>query len=301
MDDIEFTWLWREAVTASRRLNDSIDIEPYLQMDIVNSDEMARYQLQIEVGYLEDVNHVIQRELRHRRLLFVVFMALIVLLLVALAVGIPVTWSLVRPDECHAHQRTVRVGREGVLSFIDRSAWKARTPTRPLRDLKIPVKYAVIGHTAFNDICVSIDGCCDEVRTMQTVYMNFNNFSDIFYHYMIDNNGVVYEGRSANKQAEFTAVNKTRWKWEPRILFISLMGHFMTNQPTPIALTSLVVLLEYLQLPDIGLLQSDYVLYPLCHITDTLSPGKQLYDKLTSFPHWQDDPTSSYCNFTFPH
>jgi hypothetical protein len=156
MDDIEFTWLWREAVTASRRLNASIQPEPYLQLDVVNSDEMVRYELQIEVGYLEDVNHVIQRELRQRRRLSVVWTAVVVLLFVALSFAIPLTWRLTlrQPDECHTHMQTIRVGTEGVLSFMDRSAWKAGTPTRPLRDLKIPVKYAVIGHTAFNDICV---------------------------------------------------------------------------------------------------------------------------------------------------
>jgi hypothetical protein len=297
MDDIEFMWLWKEAVTALRRLSDSIQPEPYLQLDVVNSDEMARYQLQIEVGYLEDVNRVVQHELRQSRRLSVVWSVLIVVLVVGLAAAIPVTWLLSRPDACHNHKQTIRVGKSGQLSFIDRSAWNAKAPTSPLPHLETPVQYAVIGHTAFDDVCVSIDGCCEEVRTMQTIQMNFDKFQDITYHYMIDSSGVIYKGRQENKQTHVD--NATGW--EPRILFISLLGHFMINEPTSIALTALSNLFEYLQLPDIGLLQSNYTLYPLCQIKDTLSPGKQLYDKLASFPHWQVDGTFSHCNFTFPH
>lgn len=79
--------------------------------------------------------------------------------------------------------------------LVDRSTWGARTPkgTTPLPHP--PATYVVVIHTA-SDPCDIEASCSAEVREIQKMHMDLQQFDDIAYNFLVGGDGQTYEGRS---------------------------------------------------------------------------------------------------------
>jgi hypothetical protein len=97
----------------------------------------------------------------------------------------------------------------------------------------------VVHHTAGANSVPDWDA---EVRSIWHLHTNINGWGDIGYNYLIDPNGVVYEGRAGGDGAigaHFSCRNTNT-------VGIALLGTYSTATPTPAALESLESLLAEL-------------------------------------------------------
>ena len=100
------------------------------------------------------------------------------------------------------------------------------------------VTHLIVHHTA--DVNTHKDWAA-VVRSIWNFHVFSNGWSDVGYNYLIDPNGVIYEGRSGGDNvvgAHFSGVNGGT-------MGVSMLGTFTDVKPTPKALTSLRKLLAW--------------------------------------------------------
>ena len=101
-----------------------------------------------------------------------------------------------------------------------------------------PVTHLIVHHTAGGNIAADWPAV---VRSIWALHVNGNGWSDIGYNYLIDPNGVLYEGRQGGDGvigAHFSGVNTGT-------MGVSLMGTFSTTAPSPAAIDTLVAMLAW--------------------------------------------------------
>ena len=77
------------------------------------------------------------------------------------------------------------------------------------------------------------------VRSYWDFHVNVNGWDDIAYNWLIDGEGVIYEGRGSGMQgAHFSCMNT-------QTTGIAMIGNFETSTPTPIAINSLEDLITW--------------------------------------------------------
>ena len=105
-------------------------------------------------------------------------------------------------------------------------------------------------------------------------YHQGNGFVDVAYHFFVDRNGNVYEGRP------LSAVGDTFTEYDPTgHLLPCLDGNFEEQDPTPQALESLALLLAW-GCSQFGVEPRDILADR--DVAATLCPGAGLYQELTS-------------------
>jgi uncharacterized protein (TIGR03437 family) len=100
------------------------------------------------------------------------------------------------------------------------------------------VTHLIVHHTAGSN--ASSDWAA-VVRSIWNFHIFTNGWSDIGYNYLIDPNGVIYEGRAGGDNvtgAHFSCQNGST-------MGVSLLGTFTTVQPSSVALTSLKEILSW--------------------------------------------------------
>lgn len=111
-----------------------------------------------------------------------------------------------------------------------------------------------------------------QIKNIQQYHQDHNGYIDIAYHYLIDANGQIYQGRPEN------LVGATETEYDPSgHLLLCLLGNFQVQKPTLKQLESLAMLAAHLC--------SQYDIDPdtiLGHrdLTDTKCPGKHLYEQI---------------------
>jgi hypothetical protein len=170
--------------------------------------------------------------------------------------------------------------------IVSRKAWGARDPDHtapneygyadsPLEngwrvypgELSEVYNTVVIHHTAHAH---------DTVETMQDIqnlHMNRNGWADIGYHYGIDPNGNIYEGRDIGVRGSSVSGYNTG------LIGVVLMGNFEVDQPTEAQIASAQALVDWLA-----------ALYRLSHLAghsefngNTVCPGENLNTQLDIF------------------
>ncbi len=157
------------------------------------------------------------------------------------------------------------------------------TPTQPTH----LIVHHSAGFTNYNDYNWVVSYYWD-------LHVNTNGWDDIGYNWLVDPNGVIYEGRgSGNRGAHFSCMNE-------ETLGICLIGNYVSNQPAQNGLSALANLLAYescqnqIAPADSSLHQSSQLV--LQHVSGhldgntstqgcpkgTLCPGQQLYQKMDS-------------------
>mgnify|MGYP000875864896 CR=1 FL=1 len=149
----------------------------------------------------------------------------------------------------------------GPPAVIPRSEWGAEEPDPALQNEG--------GHEVFNTVVVHHSAMLlsEGPRAIQYVHMHRRDFLDIGYHFVIDGQGRIYEGRSL-------AVHGAHVKGHNAgTLGIALMGNYEESEPIPEQLARLKWLIRDLMTK-----------HPLTHLAGhsdflpgkTLCPGKNL-------------------------
>lgn len=85
------------------------------------------------------------------------------------------------------------------------------------------------------------------VRNIWQFHASSNNWGDIGYHFLIDPNGVIYEGRYTGVRDNGTVINGAHaYAFNYGSIGISMIGTYSAAQPTPAAQTSLHNVLSWL-------------------------------------------------------
>jgi hypothetical protein len=150
--------------------------------------------------------------------------------------------------------------------IITRAEWGASPPTGPY--LQHEINAVTIHHQGV--FASPNQDARRRLKTMQAFHQSKKRgFKDIAYHYIIDRNGNIYEGRPLN------AVGETKTDYDPKgHLLICLLGDFNVQEPTKQQLSALTALIlwsldTFHLLPDAVKGHRDYA--------HTDCPGKNLY------------------------
>lgn len=149
----------------------------------------------------------------------------------------------------------------GLPTVILRSAWGAEPPDPQLQDESSSEKFntVVVHHSAM--------ALSEGPREIQYAHMHQRGFLDIGYHFVIDRQGLIYEGRSLAVHGAHVSGHNAG------TLGIALMGNYEEIAPLPEQLDRLKWLIRDLMTQ-----------YPLTHLAGhsdflpgkTLCPGKNL-------------------------
>ena len=154
--------------------------------------------------------------------------------------------SLVLPAQAPvavAQAKPPKVPIAGCPKIFSRLDWNATAPdTRRINPMgkitRITIHHAGMGVEEES----SIEAVKAELRTIQRSHKGFRHWADIGYHYIIDANGRVWEGRPIKYQGAH-AGNSTVNKGNVGIV---VMGNFNLQRPTTIQMASLRRLVGYL-------------------------------------------------------
>jgi hypothetical protein len=136
--------------------------------------------------------------------------------------------------------------------MVRRAAWGAAEARRGPAEFDQTVEKLVVHHTAIDD------GSGDWARQVREIYESetAGGYRDIAYHFLVDPNGVVYEGRWARDYPAGTAPDGQDGRgWSvrggharghnPRSIGIALLGDYTRAVPTDAALASMLALLVW--------------------------------------------------------
>ena len=161
----------------------------------------------------------------------------------------------------------------GPLGLISRTRWGA-APGVPLRMTRTPQNWSriTVHHTANSSGSLrgaSVHTVASVLRTIQRQHMGERSWGDIGYHYLIDPDGRIYEGR----RLEYQGAHAGDHLKNQGNIGVCLLGHFEVEHPSPKALGALATLLDNLR--------SRYRIpaaqvFGHSHFTTTACPGQHL-------------------------
>ncbi|XP_006861745.1 PREDICTED: peptidoglycan recognition protein 3 [Chrysochloris asiatica] len=161
-------------------------------------------------------------------------------------------------------------------NIITRSTWGARETQCP--KMNLPAKYVIIIHTAGRSCNMSVD-CQFCVRDIQTFLMDQRDFCDIAYHFLVGQDGGVYEGVGWHTLGSHT------YGYNDIALGIAFIGNFVEKPPNDAALEAAQNLIECAV--HEGYLDTNYLLVGHSDVVSILSPGKALYNIIKTWPHFK--------------
>ncbi len=161
----------------------------------------------------------------------------------------------------------------GPPGVISRTRWGA-APGVPRRMTRTPQNWSriTVHHTANSSGSLrgaSVHTVASVLRTIQNQHLNERAWGDIGYHYLIDPDGRVYEGR----RLEYQGAHAGDHSKNQGNVGVCLLGHFEVEHPSPKALGALAILLDDLR--------SRYRIpasqvFGHSHFTTTACPGQHL-------------------------
>lgn len=165
------------------------------------------------------------------------------------------------------------------LVIVSRDQWGARPPNHEAvneygfaataTDLNWYV-YPESLPDAYNTVAIhhsaSLLASNETMRDIQDLHMDANRWADVGYHYAIDKEGIVYEGRDIHVRGASVAGYNTG------TIGVVVMGNFQIDEPLPIQLTVLQTLVNWLA-----------ATYTLSHLaahgefnSESVCPGKNM-------------------------
>ncbi|XP_066121420.1 peptidoglycan recognition protein 1 [Saccopteryx bilineata] len=163
--------------------------------------------------------------------------------------------------------------------IVPRKEWRA-LPSRCIQELKLPVRYVVVSHTAGSS-CDTPALCRQQAQNVQHYHAQTLDFCDVGYNFLIGEDGLVYEGRGWNTKGDHAGVT-----WNPISIGITFMGNYMERSPPPRAIRAAKSLLACGVAR--GALLSNYEVKGHRDVQQTLSPGDQLYEIIQKWPHYRE-------------
>ncbi|CAF4139391.1 unnamed protein product, partial [Rotaria sordida] len=116
------------------------------------------------------------------------------------------------------------------ISFVTRIGWGAREPTSITNLTSKPLSFFVVHHAEDPPSCYDDESCIERVREIQIFHQNSQDWVDIGYHFLVGENGKVYEGRGWDRQAAYSP------GWNNDAYGICFIGNFNTSSPNEKAL-----------------------------------------------------------------
>ncbi|MBI1277398.1 MAG: hypothetical protein GC179_04655 [Anaerolineaceae bacterium] len=214
------------------------------------------------------------RPISRRRILALLITSL------AAAVGAVITWLTGRPNPIVVViEPTPAPSPTPTLTIISRDQWGARPPNHEASnefgfantaidkawyvypgDLAEAYSTVAIHHSA-----IPLD-TNETMSSVQDLHMDTNHWADVGYHYVIDKNGIVYEGRDIHVRGASVAGYNTG------TIGVCVMGNFEIDSPLAIQLTVLQQVVNWLS-----------AAYTLTHLAahgefnpESLCPGKNM-------------------------
>ncbi len=207
---------------------------------------------------------------------------------------LPIHYRLFFPQPSANKQREPSSQRGNELpcvqpEFCDRDCWcpNGNCPTDPT-PVETTVTHIIVHHSAGNSVS---DDFPAVVRSIWDFHANTRGWDDIGYNWLIDANGVIYEGRGEERLgAHFSCMNEAT-------VGICLIGNFEEAEPTEAALAALHELVDWeahkgaIEVDAAGYhvssqLELDFVAghrdggASLLACSSTVCPGENLYSEL---------------------
>ncbi|CAF1961711.1 unnamed protein product [Rotaria magnacalcarata] len=112
------------------------------------------------------------------------------------------------------------------VSFVDRGEWGAREPFEIQNLTRKPLSFYMIHHESeIATKCYDDDSCIEQVQNIQYNHQNRLDYVDIGYHFLVGENGKVYEGRGWDRQGAHST------GWNKDSFGICIIGNFNTASP----------------------------------------------------------------------
>ncbi|KAI5640318.1 hypothetical protein NE865_07243 [Phthorimaea operculella] len=166
--------------------------------------------------------------------------------------------------------------------YLRRREWQAQPPSSSyqMSFLKLPVKIAMIGHSAESN-CSNKYDCIKLMRATQIYHLE--RMGDIGPNFLVGGDeGWVFEGAGGNVVGMATAGQNSKQ------ISIMFLGDYTKDFPNQHQLDHVAVLLEVL-VRD-GILDENYTLLGYCQILPyTIPPGPHIMKRLPEFPHWIEE------------
>ncbi|XP_015989802.2 peptidoglycan recognition protein 1-like [Rousettus aegyptiacus] len=143
-------------------------------------------------------------------------------------------------------------------------------------DLKQPVRYVVVSHTA-GSVCNTPALCRQQAQNVQHYHKQTLGFCDVGYNFLIGEDGLVYEGRGWTVKGAHAGKS-----WNAISIGITFMGNYMERTPPPRAIRAAKSLLACGVAK--GVLHPNYEVKGHRDVQRTLSPGDQLYEIIQTWP-----------------
>ncbi|CAF4772549.1 unnamed protein product, partial [Rotaria magnacalcarata] len=81
------------------------------------------------------------------------------------------------------------------LSLVDRAEWGAQEPIKINNITSKPLSFIVMHHSYSPSSCYDDDSCIERVKDIQSFHQTSQGWDDIGFHFLVGENGKVYEGR----------------------------------------------------------------------------------------------------------
>lgn len=155
-----------------------------------------------------------------------------------------------------------------------RAQWQAREEYKR-NALNLPVKKVVIGHSA-GTYCSTMYQCIKVVYAIQEGHLRI--YDDIGPNFLVGGKGLLFEGRGAN------LVGVMVRNYNSKIISIMFLGDYNNDYPDDEQINHVSQLLQILVHERV--LTTDYEVLGHCQISQTISPGKYLRNRLKDFKHF---------------
>jgi hypothetical protein len=120
------------------------------------------------------------------------------------------------------------------LAIIPRSQWTRAKPNLAKTMPMGSIQRITVHHDGLPPVSiVSSAQAADRIETIRHAHVDGQGWADIGYHFVIDPQGRIWEGRPLDRQGAHVRDNN------PNNLGVMVLGHFNAQKPTPQALASL--------------------------------------------------------------
>lgn len=165
------------------------------------------------------------------------------------ATVIPFTEARNRVPDTRSSEKSVNGGAEGEIAdyeipdYVDRQSWGAslnltNTASRSQTNVTHMFVHHSAGQTNSSDFAAV-------VRSYYILHTQTNGWSDIGYNWLVDGNGVVYQGRAHNFNGFVDVIGAHTGGSNTNSMGVCVIGHYTTVMPTQNAINSLMRVLAW--------------------------------------------------------
>ncbi|CAF1603966.1 unnamed protein product [Rotaria magnacalcarata] len=170
------------------------------------------------------------------------------------------------------------------LSLVDRAEWGAQEPIKINNITSKPLSFIVMHHSYSPSSCYDDDSCIERVKDIQSFHQTSQGWDDIGFHFLVGENGKVYEGRGWNRQAAHST------GWNNGAYGVCIIGDFTNASPNEKALNAVRLWIDCGI--KLGYVKEDHYIIThrqsqRPHYTDC--PGDNMFGIVRSWPR--------YCSF----